>query len=116
MEYRHQNLFGGVGEVVVQDLLPQGGPAPFRHVLLCRLSPLGRVGSHSQERDSELIVVLEGQGEAEINGARQPLRQGTVLGLALGSSLALHNTSAQQSLQYLIIKASPPSPMTSPGS
>ncbi len=105
MEYRHYNLFGGQGEVLVHDLLMEPPPAPFTSVLWCRLAPLGTVGRHSQQSDSELLIVTSGEGLAHIDDVERTLSTGVVVGLPLGATLALTNTSSQAALEYLIVKA-----------
>ena len=50
-------------------------------------------------------MVLEGRGEATVNGTSQPLEPGMVVRLPLGSVLALRNLDDDQPLAYLIVKA-----------
>lgn len=109
MEYRHQNLFGGQGEVTVSDLAAGVAPSPFTAVLACQLAPLGTVGPHSQAVDSEIVIVTSGEGQAQIDGVGHALSPGIILGLPLGSVLALANTSSEHPLAYLIVKATPKS-------
>lgn len=105
MEYRHQNLFGGQGDVTVFDLAAGAAPWPFTAVLSCKLAPLGTVGPHSQASESEIVIVTSGEGKALIDGVDHALSPGVVLGLPLGSVLALANTSCEHPLAYLIVKA-----------
>ena len=98
-------LFGGEGEVLVWDLLGAAKLAPFTAVLACELAPGGRVGTHRQEQYPEIVVVTEGEGAAELDGAACPIGMGSLIALPLGSTLALTNRSAEQPLRYLIVKA-----------
>ena len=100
-------LFGGTGEILVWDLLGRADIAPFKAVLACELAPGGRVGTHRQEHYPEIVVVTEGEGTAELDGASCPIGVGTLLALPLGSTLSLSNRSTEQPLRYLIIKAEP---------
>jgi quercetin dioxygenase-like cupin family protein len=102
-----EGLFGGRGAVRVWDLLADHAksPAPFTAVLSCELDPGGSVGRHVQEQFPELVIGLEGAGEAAVDGRPQPLDAGDVVHLPLGSVLALRNRSDTEPLRYLIIKA-----------
>lgn len=104
-DYRHSDLFGGSGEVLVWDLPESSLPGPFTAVLACRLAPGGSVGPHRQEHFPEVVIVTHGVGTVEVDGVRGSLAPGTVVPLPLGSSLALTNTSSDTPLDYLIVKA-----------
>lgn len=67
------------------------------------------MGPHVQERDAEMVVILSGHGAASIEGVRHELSRGVCLGLGFGGTLALENSSQTEELEYLIIKATPPS-------
>ncbi len=102
------DLFGGTGGVKVWDLLA-GAPAdPFTAVLSCELAPGGTVGRHRQEAFPEIVVGIEGEGVASVDGVDQPLNPGDVARLPLGSVLSLRNLSDAHPLRYLIIKARQP--------
>jgi len=98
-------LFGGRGTVKVWNLLGQAAAPPFSAVLACELEPNGRVGVHVQQRDPEIIVGLAGQGVATVDGTPHPLGPGLTVYLAFGSSLSIDNSSPDEPLSYLIIKA-----------
>ena len=112
---RREALFGGTGEVLVWDLLGRADFPPFSAVLACELAPGGRVGTHRQEHDPEIVVVTEGAGTAELDGAACPIGVGSMLALPLGSTLALTNGSSVEPLRYLIVKARPAPPPVAPG-
>jgi quercetin dioxygenase-like cupin family protein len=101
---RRADLFGGVGVVQVWSLLRSPAP-PFTAVLACELDPGGRVGRHVQQEFPEIVIGIEGSGEALVGGAPQPLGPGDMVFLPLGEVLELRNLSATARLQYLIIKA-----------
>lgn len=100
-------LFGGRGVVRVWNLLADHKPAPkpFTAVLSCELDPAGSVGRHVQEHFPELVIGLEGTGEAGVDGQWQALEPGDVVHLPLGAVLELRNRSDSEPLRYLIIKA-----------
>jgi quercetin dioxygenase-like cupin family protein len=102
-----EGLFGGQGVVRVWNLLAdhRSAPKPFTAVLSCELDPGGSVGRHSQEQFPEIVIGLEGSGEATVDGREQALDPGDVVHLPLGSVLALRNRSDSEPLRYLIIKA-----------
>jgi quercetin dioxygenase-like cupin family protein len=105
---RREALFGGTGEVLVWDLLGPAHVPPFTAVLACELAPGGRVGVHRQELYDEIVVVTEGEGSAELDGAPTPIGMGTLLALPLGATLSLTNGSSEAPLRYLIVKAQAP--------
>jgi len=98
------DLFGGRGEVRVLSLLH--GPAePFTAVLSCELAAGGTVGRHRQEEFPEIVIGLEGDGEATIDDVARSLGPGDVLYLPFGSVLSIANRSDEAPLRYLIVKA-----------
>ena len=98
------NLFGGKGDVSVSSLL-DGNGAPFTAVLWCELTPGGSVGHHVQQEFPEIVIGIEGDGAATVDGAPHPLGHGDVVHLPLGSVLSIENRSSEVSLTYLIVKA-----------
>ena len=102
---RRAGLFGGRGAVRVWDLAGNPRVAPFSAVLACELEPSSSVGKHVQQRDPEIVIVLEGSGTALVGGEARALRPGAVIELPFGVSLALENGSESEPLRYLIIKA-----------
>jgi quercetin dioxygenase-like cupin family protein len=103
-------LFGGTGNVKVSDLLGSRAAPPFSAVLFCELDPGGSVGTHQQQRDPELVLGLDGHGEATVQGDPEPLQPGSVVYLPLGATLSLRNLSTTEPLRYLIIKAESTTP------
>ena len=104
--FAQQNLFGGQGTVFVYDLLQGRVTPPFDAVLACELAPGGSVGKHVQEFSHEIIIVVRGEGTAMVDSESQDLGSGSVVHVAHGQSLSLQNSSDQQALSYLIVKAS----------
>lgn len=100
-----RDLFGGTGAVKVYNLDPSPMP-PFAAALWCELEAGGNVGRHLQEHCPEIVLGLEGDGEATVGEQAFPLKAGSVVQLPLGSVLALRNLSSDKPLRYLIIKAS----------
>ncbi len=97
-------LFGGTGTVKVWSLLTERAE-PFTAVLSCELDPEGHVGRHLQQEFPEIVIGVEGQGEATIGGVRRALGPGDTVYLPLGEVMELRNLSASEPLRYLIIKA-----------
>ena len=99
------DLFGGEKTVHVWNLLGRAAAPPFSAVLSCELDPGGLVGAHVQQQDPEIVIGLEGNGEAQVNQASYALGPGDVVYLPLGATLAIVNHSDEAPLRYLIIKA-----------
>ena len=100
-----ERLFGGEGAVTIWNLLGAAAAPPFSAVLSCELDPGGSVGRHVQEHDPEIVLGLEGDGEATVDDRTVPLGPGDVVHLPLGSILAIRNRDAGAPLRYLIVKA-----------
>ncbi len=100
-----RDLFGGKGEVTVQDLMGQRSMPPFAAVLACELAPSGSVGVHRQSEAHEIVMCLAGKGRISIGGEPSAFAPGTVVYMALGQTMALENGSPTEPLRYLIIKA-----------
>jgi quercetin dioxygenase-like cupin family protein len=103
---RREALFGGRGAVRVWDMLGARQAPPFAAALWCELDPGGSVGRHVQEHFPELVIGIEGQGEARVDDRAYALGQGDAVHLPLGSILAITNLSSDHPLRYLIVKAS----------
>lgn len=103
-----RELFGGRGTVKVWSLTRDAAArtAPFTHVLCCELSAAGSVGPHRQAADSELLIGLAGRGKVQVNGQAFDLERDRVVAVPLGAVLAIENSSADDVLEYLIVKAS----------
>lgn len=97
------NLFGGEGAVRVWDLGARVGA--ISAVLFCELDALGRVGKHVQQRDDEVVIIVEGEGVIYVNGVAHPCVKGSAVPLAFGQTLEIDNASSEQVLRYLIVKA-----------
>lgn len=102
---RREALFGGQGAVTVWNLLGVARAEPFTAVLACELEPGGSVGRHVQEHFPEIVIGLEGDGAAIVDGTPHEVTPGAVIHLPLGSVLALENLSPEAPFRYLIIKA-----------
>jgi mannose-6-phosphate isomerase-like protein (cupin superfamily) len=102
---RRERLFGGTGAVLVWNLGAAGLQPPFGAVLACELSEGGSVGTHVQQELAEVLIVLDGEGTARVEGSPLPIQAGTVVQLPLGQTLALENASSDRPLRYLIVKA-----------
>ncbi|MFT4978356.1 MAG: quercetin dioxygenase-like cupin family protein [Myxococcota bacterium] len=99
------DLFGGQGTVRVWDLLSGASPPPFSAVLRCELAPGASVGPHTQQRDPELVICLEGEGTISVNKQSAPFTPGRLAYLPHGSILAIDNSASDVPLRYFIIKA-----------
>lgn len=102
---KREALFGGRGAVRVWDLLGARQAAPFTAALWCELDPGGSVGRHVQEQFPELVIGIEGRGEARVDDRICALGEGDAVHLPLGSVLAITNLSSEVPLRYLIVKA-----------
>lgn len=98
------DLFDGRGEVKVWSLLA-GEAGPFTAVLSCELAPAGSVGRHVQQEFAEIVIGLEGEGRASVDGRAHALCAGDTVHVPLGSVLAIDNCSSAEPLRYLIVKA-----------
>lgn len=105
-DVRHA-LFGGVGAVVVCDLVRERDVAPFAAVLSCVLAAGATVGRHRQTDADEIVVCLAGHGVFIVDGDVIEARPGVVAHVRLGAVLAIENASTEHTLDYLIVKARP---------
>ncbi len=101
---QREALFGGRGTVRVWNLAPQP-LAPFTAILACELEPGGRVGEHLQQEFPESVIVIQGQGRAQVSRRPVAVAPGSVIFLPRGETLSLENASTTEPLRYLIVKA-----------
>ena len=87
------------------DLLGKNAAEPFKAVLECELEAGGSVGRHRQEKFAEIVIGLEGEGEARVEDRVCSLGPGDVVFLPLGALLEIVNRSEGEVLRYLIVKA-----------
>ena len=78
---------------------------PFTAILSCELSPAGSVGHHVQQEFPEVVIGVEGDGQATVDGRVLSLGSGDTIYLPLGSVLSIENRSSDAPLRYLIVKA-----------
>ena len=97
-------LFGGEGTVTTWSRLPVSA-APFSAAIWCELSPGGRVGAHRQQRDPEILIAIEGQGEVDVGPLTHAFTRGDVIYVPAGEVLQIRNLSSDASMIYTIIKA-----------
>jgi mannose-6-phosphate isomerase-like protein (cupin superfamily) len=102
---RRERLFGGRGAVLVWSLCDSGPRPPFGAILACELEGAGSVGTHLQQEFAEVLIVVEGEGRAQVGGTPLVMQPGVVLEIPLGQTLALENALPEQPLRYLIVKA-----------
>ena len=100
-----ENLFGGTGRVLVASLVSHPLAAPFTTVLLCELSPGGRVGAHAQEHDAEIVIALAGEAVLYVDRDAHAVLPGGVVSLPWKSTLEIDNASVTEPFVYLIVKA-----------
>jgi quercetin dioxygenase-like cupin family protein len=67
------------------------------------VSPGCEVRLHAHGANEELILVLDGEGEAVVDGARHPMRPGTVLHLVAGSPHQFINADAKRPLRFYFV-------------
>ena len=91
--------------MLVWSLCDSGPRPPFGAILACELEGAGSVGTHLQQEFAEVLIVIEGEGVAQVGGSPMVIRPGAVLEIPLGQTLALENASPERPLRYLIVKA-----------
>ena len=101
-------LFGGQGTVTTWSRLPHGA-TPFSAAIWCELSPGGHVGAHRQQRDPEIVLTIEGEGEIQVGQSVHQVSRGDLVYVPQGEVLQIANTSEQHPFVYAIIKAVNPS-------
>jgi quercetin dioxygenase-like cupin family protein len=102
---RRERLFGGSGAVLVWNLCDDEPGPPFGAILACELEGGASVGVHVQKEFAEVVIVMEGEGMARVDGSPVHLNAGVVVQLPVGQTLALENSSSEFPLRYLIVKA-----------
>lgn len=100
-------LFGGDGTVTTWSRLPASA-SPFSAAIWCELSPGGSVGAHRQQRDPELVLCIEGEGEIDVGRTPHSFTRGDVIFVPAGEVLRIQNLNPESPLVYTIIKAQNP--------
>ena len=91
-----QNRFGGKGEIAVKQLLSGdefcGKGRLFAHNVIF---PGSSIGLHPHQGDFETYYILKGEGVADDNGVKTPIKAGDVLYTKNGESHSLENTGSE---------------------
>jgi mannose-6-phosphate isomerase-like protein (cupin superfamily) len=72
------------------------------HVDLIEVPPGGEIGDETHDDVDETLVVVAGQGEAELDGDRRPLRAGCVLFIPRGAPHNVRNTDGSPLRLYAV--------------
>jgi mannose-6-phosphate isomerase-like protein (cupin superfamily) len=95
--------FGGKGEVASTRLLEldqfQGKGRLFAHN---KIKPNSSIGLHQHNGDFEVFYILSGEGIADDNGSKTPIKAGDVLLTGNGESHSLENTG-KVDLEYIAL-------------
>ena len=79
---------------------------PSSRVEAVTVAPGGEIGAHVHTGTDETIVVVAGDGEAELDGRRTPLRAGSLLFIPDGTPHNITNPGAQP-LRLYAVQAGP---------
>ena len=69
--------------------------------------------SHSRRKNEEVYIILSGEGEFRINGKRVPVGAGSVIRIVPGVVRTWRNTSPNEELRFVTIRAEAVSPEAS---
>ncbi len=93
---------GGDGEVLLKDLTAGKKPANVRVFNEMVLQKDCSIGFHAHTDDSEIIYILEGEGEYLEGDKASPVRAGDTLLCYAGESHSLRN-AGERPLKYLAV-------------
>ena len=95
--------FGGKGEIAITRLLEtdqfQGKGRLFAHN---KIKPNSSIGLHQHTGDFEVFYILKGEGIADDNGSKSPVKAGDVVLTGNGESHSLENTGSAD-LEYIAL-------------
>lgn len=92
MEEDVQNAFkGGEGDVAFRIFKDD-----LNKVMRVRMTPHSSVGQHSHETDSEIIMVLKGNGKIVFDGEEMPIHEGQVHYCPKGHGHTIVNDSDEE--------------------
>ena len=100
------NCHGGEGTISVVDIF-EGFASKMQFFHYTVLPPGTSIGSHKHGNDEEFYVVLEGSGEMELDGAKQPVSAGDVIMNKPFGTHGLRNTSTTDELKILVFEVKP---------
>ena len=94
---------GGEGVVRVANVIKEfASNIQFFHYTV--LPPGATIGLHEHGNDEEFYVVLEGNGEMEVNGVVEPVTAGAVIMNPPYGTHGLRNTSDTEELRILVFE------------
>lgn len=93
---------GGAGRAVLCPYVQPGEMAGVEFVSLVTLDPAASIGEHLHPAEEELYLVLEGQGEALLDGERFAVGPRDAFLCKAGHTHGLHNTGAE-ALTFLAV-------------
>jgi len=98
-----ENIHDGEGVVKVATIFDKfTTKMQFFHYTV--LPPGTSIGSHKHENDEEFYVILEGSGEMEVDGKKQPVSAGDVVMNEPFGTHGLKNTSENEELKIMVFE------------
>lgn len=98
-----QGLFGGAGRFLRFPLYAEEAAPPFTVIAETEMAPGARVGLHTQPDQQELLYILQGNGQFEMDGVLSQVGTGDALLARAGVNFGLTNTG-DYPLRYLVVK------------
>ncbi len=81
--------------------------SPNGLVFTLTFAPGQRLNPHTHEHSDLTVLVLEGSGEATVDGARQPLARGTVLMCEGQEAFGIENTGSERLALFVVLHPAP---------
>ena len=101
------NCHGGEGTIKIAKIIEEFATLmQFFHYTT--LPPGTSIGSHKHKNDEEFYVVLNGEGEMEVDGTKQAVTAGAVIMNEPFGTHGLRNTSETEDLNILVFEVKNP--------
>ncbi len=97
-EQRIQGFKGGNGELVTRNFVDENNK-----IMLSHLKPGANIGYHTHEMNSEIILVLSGEGYFEYDDTTERVKAGDVHYCPQGHSHAFYNDRKEDLAYFAIV-------------
>lgn len=95
---RIEKFKGGNGELLTRNFVDEKNK-----IMMSKLLPGANIGYHSHEQNSEVILIISGEGHFDYDGGRESFKAGDVHYCPMGHAHAMYNDGNEEVTYFAIV-------------